>query len=518
VRRARIETGLARVRSVSRPALAGALVAVAATVGLGMPAAAVAGLQHEFAVFADCPVNAPKVTACIFSDVSGGEFVLGNKAVTINKPVTLQGGLAEEELVAATNGETLSKTSLTVPGGLLGIEGLGGEVTATAELAGAVKLNTGNLLAAKGTAVSLPLKVKLDNPILGLACYIGSSSEPIPLELTTGTTSPPEPNKPISGSSGHISFVADKRIDLITGNSLVDNSFSVPGVNGCGGLLLLLIDPLVDLVAGVPAPAGHNTAVLSGTLQEATAREVKAQLALPEIGRCVLAASTGEGKGRVFEGAYEDRGCTQEDVFGEGKYEWVSGAGAKRSFTSAGGKTKLEGATGAKVSCSATSMAGEYTGPKTASAVVTLTGCVHSVSEEPCQSAKAPLGEIVTSELTGTLGFIKDEVTESSSSVSVGLDLSGKSSLLSAECGGQKEVLVLSGSAIAPIGKLDKMSSSFSVRYKASAGEQETEEFEEAPKDTLVATLGLGAEQAGLTTSGKLANEEPLEIRAEHAS
>jgi hypothetical protein len=44
------------------------------------------------------------------------------------------------------------------------------------------------------------------------------------------------------------------------------------------------------------------------------------------------------------------------------------------------------------------------------------------------------------------------------------------------------------------------------------------EAFEEAPKDTLVATLGFGAEQAGLTTSQKLTGEEPLEIRAEHSS
>ena len=241
-------------------------------------------------------------------------------------------------------------------------------------------------------------------------------------------------------------------------------------------------------------------------------------MALPELGRCVPAPSVGEGKLKLYKGAYEDKGCTEEDIFGEGKYEWVSGAGAKRHFSGAGGKTTLEGVTGAKVSCSGSALAGEYTGTKTASAVLTLTGCAHSGSKEPCQSAKAPSGEIVTNALTGTLGFTKDEVTETATSVAVGLDLGGGRSLLSAECGGQAEALVLSGSAIGAVAKLDKMSSSFSVKYKASAGQQEIEAFEEAPKDTLTATLGFGAEQAGLTGSQKLAGEEQLEIRAEHTS
>lgn len=514
----RIGTGPARPARLNRQVLTVAVSAVAVIAGLGAPAGAVAGLQHEFAPFANCPVNAPKVTTCVVSDVTGGEFVLGKKAVAIDKPVVLQGGLAGEELVGATNGETLSKTALTVPGGLVGIEGLGGEVTATAELAGTARINTKALLTAEGTGVSLPLKVKLDNPLLGPVCFVGTDSEPVAIELTTGTTDPPPPNKAITGSFGVLNRVADKRIELITGNSVVGNSFSVPGAIGCGGLGFLLIDPLVDLASGVPAAAGHNTAILTGTLEEADSAEVEAQLALPEIGRCVPAESTGEGKGKVYKGAYEDKGCTEEEIFGEGKYEWVSGPGAKRHFTGAGGKTTLEGATGAKVSCSGTSLAGEYTGTKTATAVLTLTGCAHSGSGEPCQSAKAPAGEIVTSALTGTLGFTKDEVTESSSAVAVGFDLSHEPSLLSAECAGQKEALVVSGSAIALVGKVDKMASSFSVKYKASAGKQVPEAFEEAAKDTLVATLGFGAEQAGLTTSQKLTSEEPLEIRAEHSS
>jgi hypothetical protein len=509
-------TGRPRSTRAVRRAVAVSATALAAIVGLGAPSAAVAGFQHEFEVFANCPVNAPNVTSCVVSDVTSGEFVIGSKTVEISKPVVLQGGEAEGRLVAATNGETLSKTALTVPGGLIGVEGLGGEVTATAELAGTVTLNDENLLAAKGTAVSLPLMVKLDNPVLGSACFLGSEKEPITANLTTGTTSPPAPNEPITGSPGHLSFIADGQIGRIAGNSLVDNSFAVGGANGCGGLLSLLVDPAVDLSAGVPAAAGHNTAVLNGTIELAGAREVKGQLALPEIGRCVLAESAGEGKHKVYKGFYEDKGCTEEEESGEGKYEWLPGPGPKSHFKGTGAKTTLEGVTGAKVTCAKTGSAGEYTGAKTASAVITLTGCVHAGTKAPCQSSGETSGEIVTGELSGKLGFIADEVAGSAPDVSIGLDLSGQPSLLSAECAGQKEALVVGGSVIAPIGKLDEMSKSFSLDFKAEAGIQAPEAFEEAPKDTLVASLGFGEEQAGLTSSQKLANEELTEIKAEH--
>ena len=52
----------------------------------------------------------------------------------------------------------------------------------------------------KGAAVTLPLKVKLSNEMLGEECYIGSDAEPIVLHLTTGETAPPAGTEPIRGS------------------------------------------------------------------------------------------------------------------------------------------------------------------------------------------------------------------------------------------------------------------------------------------------------------------------------
>ena len=102
------------------------------------------------------------------------------------------------------------------------------------------------------------------------------------------------------------------------GTSLVDNAFAAPGANGCAGLLALLVDPAVDLIAGVPAAAGHNTAILEGGVQLAPPRLVKAEATLPQLGRCVKATG----------GAYADSACIGEAPGGHGEYEWTAGPGA----------------------------------------------------------------------------------------------------------------------------------------------------------------------------------------------
>ncbi len=119
----------------------------------------------------------------------------------------------------------------------------------------------------------LPLRVKLDNSVLGKECFIGSGAEPILLQVTTGTTSPPPPNTPITGNKGKLSLLEE--IDELNGVSLVDNSFAAPGVNGCGESLAPVLDPVVDLSAGLPSASGHNTAILNGSVLLTTTKAVK---------------------------------------------------------------------------------------------------------------------------------------------------------------------------------------------------------------------------------------------------
>ena len=52
------------------------------------------------------------------------------------------------------------------------------------------------------------------------------------------------------------------------------------------------------------------------------------------------------------KGKYKDKGCTEEEAFGEGKFEWTSGPGANRHFTGKASKTTLEGVHGSNaVTC-----------------------------------------------------------------------------------------------------------------------------------------------------------------------
>ena len=118
--------------------------------------------------------------------------------------------------------------------------------------------------------------LELENPLLGKECYIGSSTEPVVLKLTTGTTKPPPPNKPITGKPGEFTSRAEGRILVIKHNSLVDNVFAVPAAKGCGGKVFeSLIDPIVNAKLGLPSPAGNNTAILNGTLEQTSAEAAR---------------------------------------------------------------------------------------------------------------------------------------------------------------------------------------------------------------------------------------------------
>lgn len=486
--------------------------------GLVAAAPASAGIKQDFEVFNQCPLGNPAVTVCVYSTTTSGEFHLGNASVPVSKTVVLQGGLkgTEPELVPAANGETLSKTSLPVPGGLLGIELLGNltEVSTTAELAGPVDVFLSGFGKREGTAVALPVKAKLENPLLGSTCSIGNDSEPIMLNLTTGTTNPPGPNEPISGTPGTLEFGGAGKINVFRNSSLVDNAFAAPGASGCAEPLSLVVDASVDLKEGLPAAAGKNTAILSGTLEQSGAATVRAVDALPEIGRCVKAPSEKVERKLVYRGLYADAGCTFEEPQKEGKFEWVPGAEAKH-FTGSAKAVSLETFGKQKIACTEESTTGEYTGLKTATLGITLTGCTHTSNKEPCHSEGAGSGQIAIPSLQAELGFIKD-VHEATGTVALlGWDLKRGSTFASAVCGGSEETLNVTGSVIAPISAVDKMVSAYTLALKQKGGVQAPESFEEEPTDVLHASLGSSnVEQAGLGGSLKVTNEEKLEFKA----
>ncbi len=253
-----------RRRFSKRGAARGLPAALAATLlcallGAGAPPALANGqLKEEFAEFLDCPEATAGV--CTVAHTTSGEFKMGSKDVPIVKPITLQGGLAfsslqTQPLIPARDGNTLISPPQKVPGGLLGIgllEGITGEVTATATIAGpptGIQVNQFFLAEGGGTAVVLPLKIKLDNPLLGDECSIGSDAEPVVLHLATT-------------KKGTVSNLAKGKITKISDVTLEDTSFAVPAAKNCGLTLL------VNILAGLPSGAGHNKAVMSGDFEQ----------------------------------------------------------------------------------------------------------------------------------------------------------------------------------------------------------------------------------------------------------
>jgi hypothetical protein len=281
-----------------------AVIAVTALAMMAFTGSASAASHHptgEFSQFGECPLNTKTVETCIYAVTKTGSFVIGNKTVPIKTPVTLQGGIigasTESKFVGAENGQTLSKSPQPVPGGLLGItaptwwpgfiqtwfnnlinEGFTG-VNATLEVAGPasnIGINTENVVGEEGVGLSIPAKVHLENAILGSSCYIGTDASPVNVPLTTGTTAPPPPNKPIKGTAGTPKFNSEFTLLTLTGASLVNNSFAAPETTGCGGIFSIFVNPLVNSILGTPAAAGKNSAILNGDLKAANAGAVKA--------------------------------------------------------------------------------------------------------------------------------------------------------------------------------------------------------------------------------------------------
>jgi hypothetical protein len=243
------------MRFSKRLSVVGIVTAAAAWSAMGGAALA------TFPNFSDCPSRGlPSNSACIDIQSQSGEFIIKGFRVPLDHSLEIRGAVREPELTfippTGTNG--FFATPVNVPGGLLGFElpiGLN-LVLATAELAGTpsqIHINPSEL------EIEMPLKVRLSNPLIGSNCHIGSNSHPVRVHLIVGTTSPPPPNRPISGRVGTIE--SEGEAIIVRGSTNVDNSFSIPGATECGGLGLL--DLLVDAKLQIPSAAGNNTIVIN---------------------------------------------------------------------------------------------------------------------------------------------------------------------------------------------------------------------------------------------------------------
>ena len=119
-------------------------------------------------------------------------------------------------------------------------------------------------------------------------CTIGTSSNPIDVNLTTGVSTAPDGTQlqgaPLSGSSIKV----------------VSRDFSVPGASGCGYGLL---DGAVNSQVGLPSGAGRNLAVLTGSISPSPEPAVVADaVATPASGAAPLATTLDASGSTVVNG------------------------------------------------------------------------------------------------------------------------------------------------------------------------------------------------------------------------
>jgi hypothetical protein len=116
----------------------------------------------------------------------------------------------------------------------------------------------------------IPLTFHLVNPLLGPNCYIGTDSDPVTLNLTTGTSGA------LAGTLGTLAVGSSGHTIQTIGTEVVDGTFSTPGATGCGtdGVW----DAALDANGHLPSPSGANAAMLFGNFDLAASSWVKHNL------------------------------------------------------------------------------------------------------------------------------------------------------------------------------------------------------------------------------------------------
>lgn len=219
--------------------------------------------------FAGCPNPGqnPAIVTCFHTVFTSGNFQMGKTSIPITHQITYSGGYNGSGEVDFNVSGGMPLVPQPVPGGIVWLTGL----TWLAEVFGSSGLAVYADIELAGTpgpplpeTLWLPVKIHLTNKALGENCYIGSNAEPILLDLITGTTSPPPPNEPIAGREPEFSFTPNEVLDLDNG-TYVENSFAVPGANGCvltvPGHSPISLDGLIDSQSELPAAAGSNSAI-----------------------------------------------------------------------------------------------------------------------------------------------------------------------------------------------------------------------------------------------------------------
>jgi hypothetical protein len=293
--------------------------------------AAIKETDTRWSIFKNCPtsetaeVEGLKVTKCSFGATApnaGGFYSVGPITVPVTKQIVLQGGLTEElcggiegfeETCAAyivppeDGASAIVPVAEKVPGEPLAsvteaeMEEFGwpqelresyklaqkhhwfkeGKTTEVIEPAGADQdvLSVVDLEVSEGTAILANVQITGKNKWLeelGGNCQIGSEADPVVQHLTTGPSVSPLTGEVMEGKPGYVTLVHQFEMANLTETQLVDNTYSVPGAEKCGGSANeAYLDPVVNRAFGLPAPAGASKTELDGALWTATTGSVR---------------------------------------------------------------------------------------------------------------------------------------------------------------------------------------------------------------------------------------------------
>lgn len=219
--------------------------------------------------FSACPALPtgydPANFSCFLTHITGGQMIIGKANQLINRDITLSyaEGVDPSGNTAMVFGEETSKP-MPVLGGIFETPSMDSLTKGDPNLElGIQPVGLGIRLDPSGQTVGfLSMKLKAVNPVFGANCYIGSGTHPMVIAPTPGTTDPPPPNQPISGHVDSAYFNGTESIVLAT---VVDNAFAAPRAFHCGPKSSLT--RLVNVIAGLPSPAGTNTAIFQVTIE-----------------------------------------------------------------------------------------------------------------------------------------------------------------------------------------------------------------------------------------------------------
>ncbi|WP_151774647.1 hypothetical protein [Streptomyces abyssomicinicus] len=274
-------TGTARTAERARPGrgalrtLGAAAAGVAALLALQTTPAGAAEvtMAEPYTGMDTCPVGSALLTqadnrqvGCVHTTIGSGSFSIGDYTVPVGSPMEIDFGFrwsaAGPRADTGTSRPNIYDTAPATDGlleapvteaPLPGLSNFWPGVTSAdvkVEPAGDIKNFTPLAAGSQYPIFELPIKLKIEHPLLGPKCYVGTNSNPIVLQAIA-------PNRPqlsqVLDPNGHPTVT----LRMLDGQ-LTDSDFAIPGASRCGLLALGESNWIVNSLFDLPSASGNS--------------------------------------------------------------------------------------------------------------------------------------------------------------------------------------------------------------------------------------------------------------------